>query len=123
MQMFNKNCTEEETREICEDIAQSYEGEGDTKEGILSSLEGARFILNELEGDCYEEDEMFLFEQGGKYYINEAGHCSCYGFEGQWSPSEVTEEYLLSEHFLSQKRYNSVRDKVKKHLQKWFDEE
>lgn len=27
------------------------------------------------------------------------GHCSCYGFEGQWEPQEVEVEYLKSDKF------------------------
>jgi len=28
-------------------------------------------------------------------YDVDASHCSCYGFEGQWMPEEVTKEELL----------------------------
>lgn len=41
----------------------------------------------------YSGDAWVLFEQKGKLYEVNGGHCSCYGLEGQWEPEEV----LLSE--------------------------
>lgn len=38
----------------------------------------------------YSGDAWVLFEQGGKLYEVNGGHCSCYGLEGQWSPDEVS---------------------------------
>jgi len=35
---------------------------------------------------------------GGLFEVH-AGHCSCYGFEGQWKPEPTTAAYLLSEQF------------------------
>lgn len=35
-----------------------------------------------------------LFQRNGKLYEVDAGHCSCYGLEGQWSPDEVTWDQL-----------------------------
>lgn len=32
-------------------------------------------------------------------FENHASHCSCYGFENQWSPEPTTVEYLKSEKF------------------------
>ena len=35
----------------------------------------------------------------GKLQIVDGGHCSCYGFEGQWEPDNTDVEYLLSDKF------------------------
>jgi hypothetical protein len=35
----------------------------------------------------------------GKLYEVHGSHCSCYGFEGQFSPEETTLEYLKSDKF------------------------
>lgn len=35
----------------------------------------------------------------GKLYEVNGSHCSCYGFEGQWSPEETTVDYLKSDKF------------------------
>lgn len=35
----------------------------------------------------------------GKIFENHGSHCSCYGFEGQWTPEETTVEYLQSDKF------------------------
>lgn len=37
----------------------------------------------------YSGDAWVLFEQEGRLYEVNGGHCSCYGLEGQWSPEEV----------------------------------
>lgn len=42
----------------------------------------------------YSGDAWVLFEQDGKLYEVNGGHCSCYGLEGQWSPEEVCLEEL-----------------------------
>lgn len=36
-----------------------------------------------------------LAMKDGKLFEVEGGHCSCYGLEGQWKPSEVSVAYLL----------------------------
>lgn len=35
----------------------------------------------------------------GALFENHGSHCSCYGFEGQWSPEPTTVEYLKSDNF------------------------
>jgi hypothetical protein len=44
---------------------------------------------------CYSGDSVVLFKRDGKLFMNEASHCSCYGLEGQWDPSEVEPEQVL----------------------------
>jgi hypothetical protein len=42
--------------------------------------------------DCsgYEGQAFVLFERDGKLYEVNASHCSCYGLDGQWDPTETT---------------------------------
>jgi len=40
----------------------------------------------------YSGDAFVLFEQDGKLFEVNAGHCSCYGLEGQFSHEETTLE-------------------------------
>ncbi len=74
----------------------------------LSDLKNKYAIYDEDLNDCnvifalyecgsYDGSSMVVFEKGSKLYLVEAGHCSCYGLEGQWSPVEVTKESLLKE--------------------------
>lgn len=44
--------------------------------------------------DNYEGDAFVLFEENGRLYEVNGGHCSCYGLEGQWDPEEVSLEEL-----------------------------
>jgi hypothetical protein len=47
----------------------------------------------------WEGSSWFLLKdkETGKLFENSAGHCSCYGFEDQFSPAETSIEYLISE--------------------------
>lgn len=38
----------------------------------------------------YEGEAFILYENGGKLYEVNGGHCSCYGLEGQWEPEETS---------------------------------
>lgn len=48
-----------------------------------------------------DSNSWFLLQnkRTGKLYEVHGSHCSCYGFEGQFTPEETTFEYLLSDHF------------------------
>lgn len=73
----------------------------ETYETDIASLKGIVFIA-EHGYSCYEEGEgeWFLMRSAdGELLENEASHCSCYGFEGCWSPSHSSIDYLLSNHF------------------------
>jgi hypothetical protein len=56
------------------------------------SPDGDRFIAATGEMEGYEEWFACWLERAGKIYEVESSHCSCNGFE--WSPVEVTREYL-----------------------------
>jgi len=45
---------------------------------------------------CYCGDAVVVFQRDGKFYMNEASHCSCYGLENQWGPDEIDPAMLLS---------------------------
>lgn len=64
----------------------------DIKDEDVSDL----FILFAwYEYESYDGSAFVLFEQGGKLYEVNGGHCSCNGLEGQWSPEETTAEAVL----------------------------
>lgn len=44
--------------------------------------------------DNYSGDAFVLFEQDGKLFEVNAGHCSCHGLEGQFNPEETSLESL-----------------------------
>ena len=43
----------------------------------------------------YEGWAYVLFRKGGKLYDVEGGHCSCYGLENQWEPTETDVKTVL----------------------------
>jgi hypothetical protein len=58
---------------------------------------GTVLIAYESVGDygC-DSSSYFLVERDGELYEVHGGHCSCNGFEGQWTPQRVTSAYLVS---------------------------
>jgi len=80
-----------------EDIAEEFSGER-FEYNPKAKAGGRADILGQLEtvhlawygdGD-YCGDALVIYENGGKLYHVEGGHCSCYGLEGQWDPTETT---------------------------------
>lgn len=68
---------------------------------LRDELRGVRVLLAyESVGSwgC-DSQSFFLIERDGKLYENHGGHCSCYGFEGQWEPEETEIEALLRRNF------------------------
>lgn len=48
---------------------------------------------------CDSNAWLLLRRTDGAMLEVHGSHCSCYGFEGQWSPEETTAAYLLSDKF------------------------
>lgn len=55
-----------------------------------------------------DSSSFFLFRKNGVLYENHGGHCSCYGFEGQWEPEEVTVEALKKREWFSLGGYDNA---------------
>ena len=73
------------------------------KNKVSKELEGMDVIIAyESVGSwgC-DSSSFFLFyrKSDDTYLENHGGHCSCFGFEGQFSPEETTLEYLKSDKF------------------------
>lgn len=83
-------CTVEE---VYDDIECQYQVE----RSVVDKYKIIIAIVNEYD---YEEDSYFLLleKSTGKFYENSASHCSCYGFENQFEPTEVELDFLLSKH-------------------------
>ena len=80
--------------EVVENIVCNYEVE-------QSTVDQYKIVVAVLNSGSYEEDAYFLLlhRATGKLYEIHAGHCSCYGFEGQFSPEETTVEFIFSPHY------------------------
>ena len=75
----------------------------DEKHALLKSLENFDILVAyESVGSwgC-DSSSWFLIRDKvtGKLFESHGGHCSCFGFEGQWEPEETTPEYLKSDKF------------------------
>lgn len=45
-------------------------------------------VWAEYDHGGYDGSAVVVYKIGRKVYVNEGGHCSCYGLEDQWSPTE-----------------------------------
>ena len=91
--------------EVKAHLAQEYSGEyawfsqrstaPATPEALAIELASCEILIAYELQEYYEAASWFLFRRAGKLFEVEASHCSCYGFEGQWTPEEVTKEALL----------------------------
>ena len=75
-----ENCT-------AEDIFAEFEVGKEEREGV--EILFAWYNCPPYEGNAY-----VLFRKDGKFYDIVGGHCSCFGLEGQWDPTETTIEAL-----------------------------
>jgi hypothetical protein len=73
-------------------------------------LAGYDVLIGVLEGWGYEECAYFVLRDisTGQLYDLKASHCSCYGFEGQWSNMMETSigAILMRERFV----YDDIKD-------------
>jgi D-glycero-D-manno-heptose 1,7-bisphosphate phosphatase len=55
-----------------------------------------RIILASRNTNGYEEQDLYILQhkKSKELQMNDAFHCSCYGFEGQWTPRLITAKYL-----------------------------
>jgi hypothetical protein len=58
-----------------------------------------QILIGYIQDGGYDGSAYFLVQdrETGKLYEVTGGHCSCYGFEGQWDPKITSKEYLLSQ--------------------------
>lgn len=62
----------------------------------LKKYDGINILFASYGTDNYSGDAWVMFEQEGKLYEVSASHCSCFGCEEQWSPSEIILEELAN---------------------------
>ena len=70
----------------------------------LEQLENKHFVYSYYSYESYSGDAYLLFIENDKLYEVDAGHCSCYGLEGQFNPEEVVIEVLYDR--LENKKWN-----------------
>lgn len=71
----------------------------------LEELNNKHFVYAYYSYECYSGDAYLLFIEKDKLYEVDAGHCSCYGLEGQFNPEEVPIEVLY--YRLENNKWNS----------------
>lgn len=56
---------------------------------LEEDLEGYKILLAIYTYESYDGTAVVLLDKGGELYYNTAGHCSCYGLEGQFEPEPI----------------------------------
>lgn len=83
------------SKEYYESIESTYANKEDwideksKMDKVLKKYEGINILFASYGSDNYEGDAWVLFEEGGELFEVSAGHCSCYGLEGQWEKEKV----------------------------------
>ncbi len=60
-----------------------------------AELDGVDILFADYTYEAYNGDAFVVFTKEGKIYEVNAGHCSCYGLEGQWNPEETSVDALI----------------------------
>jgi hypothetical protein len=78
------------------------------------------FYVATIEQQDYEGHAYFLMkhQETGDFYEVEGGHCSCFGFEGQWEPKIAPKAYLGSEQYSP--GYSYHKDEIKQFVKQLF---
>lgn len=109
--LFLEDLSKLSEQEVKQHIADDYAGKDSVfdcgeptdseKTNLLKELEGYEILIAYEHVGSWgcDSSSYFLMKKGDKYYEFAGGHCSCYGFEGQYDPDEATVEYLNSDRF------------------------
>lgn len=61
----------------------------------LEDIEGFEILFAAYGYGSYDGSAVVIAKKDGKLYMTEGGHCSCYGLEDQWRPTEIDAKQLL----------------------------
>lgn len=84
-------------------------------EDVLNNFNVGEFkgkiLFAEYDTPPYEGYAQVLFLEGGKIFEVYGSHCSCFGLENQWEPTEVTYELLKHYYKSGTKMWNKFIEK------------
>lgn len=106
-------------KEIKEDIIKYYIEDKEELLTIVDDFKKITILIACNMSESYEENSFFLIQnkKTKKLYCNYAGHCSCMGYEYQWSPEECSIKYLQSDKFSSQIYDEPERKQIIKYME------
>jgi hypothetical protein len=129
MGLFLADLSEKSEQEIKEHVAKEYGSVSSVDYGtpdatIQKELATCKVLVAyESVGSwgC-DSSSYFLFKRrNGTMFEVLGSHCSCDGFEGQWSPQEATVEYLKSDKFyLGTGGYDDNSDENQRAVKEFF---
>jgi hypothetical protein len=77
-----------------EDLARDFGDYDKPEKDVFKDLDDATLLYAWYGQGSYDGDSEVLYVKEGVLYRNNAGHCSCNGLEGLWSPSQTSWEEL-----------------------------
>jgi hypothetical protein len=66
-----------------------WEEQKEQMKTAIDAHKGENILFASYGTDNYSGDAWVMFEKDGRLYEVSASHCSCYGCEGQWEPTEI----------------------------------
>lgn len=91
-----------------QDIISNYEAPADALDGAIVHL--AVYRYEDLSGSS-----SVIFEKEGKLFEVYGSHCSCYGLEEQWSPSETSWGALELRDYPEDETHAHLREMIVQH--------
>jgi hypothetical protein len=82
-------------------VEQQYCGEFDSWSNVelefsIPAGKEPKYVFANYNTDCYNGDALVVYSNNKEtFFVVEGAHCSCYGLEGQWDPSEHSYQELL----------------------------
>lgn len=104
-----------------------FKNDFENKEDIIyefklhkNDLDVCDIIYANYEYENYNGDALVIFTKNGDLYEVNAGHCSCFGLEGQWDP-ELTTWKALEKVLTSHSKYSSFATECLQDLKSYFN--
>jgi len=105
-----------------QDVFQEFSHSYDHIDESFEDFKDIEILLAVYDNEDYEGSAFVLFQQNGKLYEVNGGHCSCYGLEGQWDPEETSVKELrhrLENGYLGRSYISGFVEELKEVLDKW----
>lgn len=80
------------------------------KEYAMSEPEPKYVIFAYYTYEDYSGTACVLYWDDGKYYLDESGHCSCYGLEDTWEPISYDSAELFIKAVMDRTNYGPLKD-------------
>lgn len=82
------------------------------KEYDMEESEPEEVLLAYYGYESYEGSSIVIYRKENKYYLNQGSHCSCYGLEGQWQPTEYDNKQEFLKCLIDMTFYSDIKQYI-----------